>query len=363
MTREPGVRSQQRQQPADQRERPDHQRREHRFDAIRTDPAFRVDRAGVVDDDVQAWFGGAGCVATAAPIDVERAHVRDDDREPILAVAGDELVAHARRGAPRLRPTSTTLAPAAASSPAACRPRPDVGPVMSAVRPSSAPAATGAQSNRARRARYPIDEKLPTTVISSRSSMSARGSTRASFRSSGPDDPSMSPRPANPCMDHMHLETRMTTLRERIETPLPIDETFAYVADFANSQEWDPGVATAERLDPGPVGVGSRYRLGVRMGGRVAPMEYRISVFEPPTRVVLTGEGSGVTAVDDIRFEPAGDGTRVDYTADIKLGGFLGLIQPLLGRRVRQPGPERRRRHAADARRARRGRRPGADRP
>ena len=124
----------------------------------------------------------------------------------------------------------------------------------------------------------------------------------------------------------------MTTLRERIETPLPIDETFAYVADFANSQEWDPGVATAVRLDTGPVRVGSRYRLGVRMGGRVAPMEYRISVFEPPTRVILTGEGSGVTAVDDIRFEPAGYGTRVDYTADIKLGGFLGLIQPLLGR-------------------------------
>ena len=124
----------------------------------------------------------------------------------------------------------------------------------------------------------------------------------------------------------------MTTLRERIETTLPIDEAFAYVADFANSQEWDPGVATAERLDPGPVGVGSRYRLGVRMGGRVAPMEYRISVFESPTRVVLNGSGSGVTAVDDIRFERLEAGTRIDYTADIKLGGVLGLIQPLLGR-------------------------------
>jgi len=124
----------------------------------------------------------------------------------------------------------------------------------------------------------------------------------------------------------------VTTLRERIETPLPIDEAFAYIADFANSQEWDPGVATAERLDPGPVGVGSRYRLGVRMGSRVAPMEYRISVFQPPTRVVLTGSGSGVTAVDDIRFERLEEGTRVDYTADIKLGGVLGLIQPLLGR-------------------------------
>jgi carbon monoxide dehydrogenase subunit G len=123
----------------------------------------------------------------------------------------------------------------------------------------------------------------------------------------------------------------MTTLHERIETSLPIDEAFAYVADFANAPEWDPGVATAERIDQGPVGVGSRYRLGVRMGRRVAPMEYRVSVFEPPFRVLLTGSGSGVNAVDDIRFTRAEDGTVVDYTADIKLGGVLGLIQPLLG--------------------------------
>jgi len=124
----------------------------------------------------------------------------------------------------------------------------------------------------------------------------------------------------------------MTTLHERIETALPIEEAFAYVADFANSQEWDPGVATAERIDPGPVGIGSRYRLGVRMGRRVAEMEYRISVFEPPFRVLLTGSGSGVDAVDDIRFERVENGTVVDYTADIKLGGALGLVQPLLGR-------------------------------
>ena len=124
----------------------------------------------------------------------------------------------------------------------------------------------------------------------------------------------------------------MTVLHETIETSLPIDEAFAYVADFANAQEWDPGVATADRLDSGPVGLGSRYRLGVRMGRRVAPMEYRISVFEPSTRVVLVGSGSGVSAVDEIRFERTASGTLVDYTADIRLGGVLRLIQPLLGR-------------------------------
>ena len=124
----------------------------------------------------------------------------------------------------------------------------------------------------------------------------------------------------------------MTTLHERIDTTLSIDETFAYVADFANAQVWDPGVATADRVGDGAVGVGTLYRLGVRLGGRVAPMDYRITVFEPPTRVVLVGSGSGVSAVDEIRFERTDAGTRIDYTADIRLGGVLRLIQPFLGR-------------------------------
>ena len=123
----------------------------------------------------------------------------------------------------------------------------------------------------------------------------------------------------------------MTRLTERIQTTLPIDEVFAFVADFANSMHWDPGVATSERIDAGPVGLGARYRLGVRLRGRVAPMEYRITTFEAPHRVVLTGEGSGVSAVDEIRFEPAGTGTRIDYTADIRLGGLMRLAQPFAG--------------------------------
>jgi carbon monoxide dehydrogenase subunit G len=123
----------------------------------------------------------------------------------------------------------------------------------------------------------------------------------------------------------------MTRLTEQIETTLPIEDVFAFVADFANSMHWDPGVATSERIDAGPVGLGARYRLGVRMRGRVASMEYRITTFEAPRRVVLTGEGSGVSAVDEIRFAPAGTGTRIDYTADIRLAGLMRMAQPFLG--------------------------------
>ena len=123
----------------------------------------------------------------------------------------------------------------------------------------------------------------------------------------------------------------MALLRERIETALPLDEAFAFVADFANAAAWDPGVATSERVNPGPLGVGARYRLGVRMRGRVVPMDYVITALEPSRRVVLTGTGSGVAAVDDIRFQATPSGTRIDYQADIRLTGLMRLVAPFAG--------------------------------
>jgi hypothetical protein len=125
----------------------------------------------------------------------------------------------------------------------------------------------------------------------------------------------------------------MPRLHKTIHTALPLQETFDFIADFATSERWDPGVAQAEPLDDGPTRLGSRYRLGVRMAGRVAPMEYRITTFEPPTRVVLAGTGSNVAAVDDIRFRPGADGqgTVVEYIADIRLTGWMRLLEPFAG--------------------------------
>jgi carbon monoxide dehydrogenase subunit G len=123
----------------------------------------------------------------------------------------------------------------------------------------------------------------------------------------------------------------MAIFRERIDTALPIDDAFAFVADFANAVRWDPGVTSSERIDAGPLGVGARYRLGVRMGSRVVPMDYAVTVFEPSRRVVLTGTGPGVAAVDEIAFAALPGGTRIDYTADIRLRGLLRLASPFAG--------------------------------
>ena len=128
----------------------------------------------------------------------------------------------------------------------------------------------------------------------------------------------------------------MPVLKERIETRLPVEEAFAFVADFANAASWDPGVASSEREGPGPVAVGARYRLGVRMGSRVAPMVYAVTKLEPPRRVVLEGHGSGVAATDDIRFEAGGAGTVITYVADIQLVGWRRVLAPFAGAAFRR---------------------------
>ncbi len=130
----------------------------------------------------------------------------------------------------------------------------------------------------------------------------------------------------------------MTRLYEQIETALPPERAFDFVADFANADRWDPGVTRSVGLDDGPIRLGSRFELDVRMGRRTAPMTYHVAALERPRRVVLVGAGSGVDAVDEIVFEPTGSGTRIRYTADIRLTGPLRVVQPFLSRAFERIG-------------------------
>ena len=123
----------------------------------------------------------------------------------------------------------------------------------------------------------------------------------------------------------------MTRLREQIITPTPVEEAFAYTADFNNIQDWDPGIAESAQIGEGPVGKGTRFNLLVKFGNRTTPMIYTITEFDSPHRIVLVGEGSTLTAVDEITFARVPQGTVVTYTADLAFKGIMRFIAPLLG--------------------------------
>jgi dehydrogenase/reductase SDR family protein 12 len=131
----------------------------------------------------------------------------------------------------------------------------------------------------------------------------------------------------------------MIRVHEVRETDRPIDEVFAYVADFRTTAGYDPGVARATRRDEGPVGVGATYDVLARFLGRSVPMVYRIERHEPPTLVVLVGEAATTSARDEIHFSPTPDGgTRVAWTLDLRLKGVNRLAEPILAPVLRRVG-------------------------
>jgi len=130
----------------------------------------------------------------------------------------------------------------------------------------------------------------------------------------------------------------MPVITETVETDLPTEQSFDYVANFENIIEWDPGVTTARKVTAGPAGVGTEYALDLEYGGSPLSMVYRITEWDPPRLVVLEGDGDRSLAVDRISFRPTSTGTSVEYQADIQLKGPFRLAQPFLGKLFREIG-------------------------
>ena len=117
-----------------------------------------------------------------------------------------------------------------------------------------------------------------------------------------------------------------------LETPRKRRDVAAYLSDFSTTQEWDPGVVEAQRLDHGPVGLGSRFRVVARFLGRRAELTYEIVRHDPDELVTLRGENATVVSLDTMRFSDTPEaGTRVSYEADLTLKGPLRALDPLLG--------------------------------
>jgi carbon monoxide dehydrogenase subunit G len=123
-----------------------------------------------------------------------------------------------------------------------------------------------------------------------------------------------------------------TTLERTITVPGTVDDVFAYVADFANSAEWDPGIVSATRTDHGPLGVGATFDLVARFMGRDLATTYRIAEYEPPERLVVVGGTSNFTSTDEIVVRPIDEGVAVDYTAVFELDGLIRVAEPFLRR-------------------------------
>ena len=119
----------------------------------------------------------------------------------------------------------------------------------------------------------------------------------------------------------------------------PIDAVFDYVADQSNEPQYNPRMVRAEKITPGPVGKGTRFRSAVASMGRTAEMLIEVTGYDRPTRLAsaTTMQQAGISYT--LTFEPVVSGTRMRWSGQVRPKGAFRLLGPLIawmGRRQEQ---------------------------
>ncbi len=110
----------------------------------------------------------------------------------------------------------------------------------------------------------------------------------------------------------------------------PAARVVAYLADFANAEQWDPGTQTCTRTgDGGPVQVGSTWANVSKVLGKETELQYTLEVLEPG-HITLVGRNDTATSTDDITVTDVPDGAEVVYDSSIELHGAAKLGAPVL---------------------------------
>ena len=65
----------------------------------------------------------------------------------------------------------------------------------------------------------------------------------------------------------------------------PVDEVFDFVADERNEPRYNPRIRRAEKLSPGPIGRGTRFRAEAVTLGRTVGMTSEYTAYERPKRL------------------------------------------------------------------------------
>lgn len=121
----------------------------------------------------------------------------------------------------------------------------------------------------------------------------------------------------------------MTTISRTFTVDPAPSVVLDYLKDFSHAEQWDPGTEKCQRLDDGPLGVGSRWHNTSKIAGVSTELEYEL-VELTDVKVVFEGTNDTATSIDSITVVPSGGGSEVTYDANIQLKGAAKLATPVI---------------------------------
>ena len=117
----------------------------------------------------------------------------------------------------------------------------------------------------------------------------------------------------------------MARYRTTVVSPWTVERAFAYMADLRNFAAWDPGVHGVQQTSG--VGGGPDAVFDVTVAGKPKDLvlTYRTVEYDSPRRFLVLAESRLLVSEDRVTVHPDGTGCRVEYDAQLRLKGVLGL--------------------------------------
>lgn len=125
------------------------------------------------------------------------------------------------------------------------------------------------------------------------------------------------------------------TLHEDYDVPPA--RLFRALTDLDDAAHWMTGLVRIERLDSGPLSVGSRWRETRKVFGREATEEFEVTRMDAPSHLSLRCEGRRGTSgrgeyLFDFELEPQAHGSRLAMHGEIReLGRLWELAGSIFG--------------------------------
>jgi uncharacterized protein YndB with AHSA1/START domain len=113
----------------------------------------------------------------------------------------------------------------------------------------------------------------------------------------------------------------MPEARHQVTIRRPVGEVFAFVADGLNGPKWRPGILDIAHVSGS--GAGATYKQGVKgPGGRRVDADYRITAYQPNSRLAFEAIAGPVRPVGEYTLEEVDGGTRLTFALRAELGGI-----------------------------------------
>jgi uncharacterized membrane protein len=123
----------------------------------------------------------------------------------------------------------------------------------------------------------------------------------------------------------------MFTLNVSVIVPAPLEQVFAYVADFKNAPQWQHDLVDV-RLEDGPFPTGKRVVEVRRFLGRNTDAPGRLVEWHPLQGFTVRGSSGPLDVESRYTFASESGGTRVSLALTMSARGPARLGEPLLRR-------------------------------